>query len=143
MRLREFKYMNPPAKPATKAAAKTNEDKFTALLAYIIKHKPDYTTDTDIDRLDDSGFEYEEHRALGDIALDYDIGVEVSLGKNDLFTIHVFKDGALIETIVAKGWEEFLRYLKTYFNIPKTGSPEHTALIESLSAADELFENLF
>jgi hypothetical protein len=142
MRLREWQYMNPPAKPATKAASKTNKEKFADLIDYIIKHKPDYTTDTDVDRLDDSGFEYEEHRALGDIALDYDIGVEVSLGKNDLFTIHVFKDGALIETIVAKGWEEFLRYLKTYFNTPKTGSPEHTALIESY-VADELFENLF
>lgn len=31
---------------------------------------------------------------------------------------------------MAKGWEDFLRYLKIYFNVPSLGSPEHTSLTE-------------
>lgn len=146
MRLREWQYMSKPGtKAGSASAAKTNKEKFADLLDYIIKHKPDYTTDTYVNRLDDTGFEYEEHRALGDIEIDYDIRVEVALGKNDLFTIHVFKNDKQIESLMPKGWADFLRYLKIYFPTPQVRSSEYISLTEAFSIADdfELYENLW
>lgn len=132
------------SQPAPTTSSKTNKEKFTELVAYMQKHKDSSVIFTSVNGPNDTGFEYEEQKAPVGVK-EYNISVEVSLGKHDLFTIHVDKDGKRIESIMAKGWEDFLRYLKIYFNAPPLGSPEHSSLTESFSIADEfkLYENLF
>lgn len=126
------------------APSKTNKEKFTELVDYMQKHKDKFTTATYVNGLNDTGFEYEEHHE-SDSQLPYNLSIEVSLGKHDLFTIHVDKDGKRIYNIMAKGWEDLLRYLRIYFHAPNMGSPEYKSLTESFSIADDfkLYENLW
>lgn len=115
------------------APSKTNKEKFTELVDYMQKHKDKFTTATYVNGLNDTGFEYEEHHE-SDSQLPYNLSIEVSLGKHDLFTIHVDKDGKRIYNIMAKGWEDLLRYLRIYFHAPNMGSPEYKSLTESFSS---------
>ncbi len=130
--LNEWQLMNPP-KASQPASTKTNKEKFTELVTYMQKHKDSSTIFTSVNGPNDTGFEYEEQRASANES-EYNLSVEVSLGKHDLFTIHVDKDGKRVYTIMAKGWEELLRYLRIYFHAPNMGSPEYTSLTESFSS---------
>jgi hypothetical protein len=134
--LNEWKYANPPAsssQPASVTSSKTNKEKFTELVAYMQKHKDSSVIFTSVNGPNDTGFEYEEQRAFAD-GSEYNLSVEVSLGKHDLFTIHIDTDGKRKYNIMAKGWEELLSYLRIYFHAPKTGSPEYKSLTESFSS---------
>jgi hypothetical protein len=138
--LNEWQLMN----PTKSGSSKTNKEKFADLLDYMQKHKDAYTIFTSVNGPNDTGFEYEEQRSSAD-GSEYNLSVEVSLGKHDLFTIHVDKDGKRVYNIMAKGWEELLRYLRIYFHAPNMGSPEHASLTEAISIADDfkLYENLW
>jgi hypothetical protein len=133
--LNEWQLMNQPkaSQPASTAPTKTNKEKFVELVYYMQKHKDSSVIFTSATVPIDTGFEYEEQRssANGD---DYNLSVKVSLGKHDLFTIHVDKDGKRVYNIMAKGWEELLRYLRIYFHAPNMGSPEYKSLTESFSS---------
>ncbi len=128
------------------ASSKTNKEKFTDLVGYMQKHKDSSTIFTSVNGPNDTGFEYEEQRVLAN-GREYNLSVEVSLGKHNLFTIHVDKDGKRIDNIMANGWEELLKYLKIYFNVPYYGSTEHKSICESAtsSIAEDfrLYENLW
>jgi hypothetical protein len=126
------------------ASAKTNKEKFTELVSYMQQHKSASVIFTSVNGPNDTGFEYEEQRASADES-EYNLSVEVSLSKQDLFTIQVNKNSKRVYTIVAKGWEDLLRYLRIYFHAPNMGSPEYISLTESFSIADDfkLYENLW
>ena len=144
--LNEWQLMNPPkaSQSGSITSSKTNKEKFAELIAYMQKHKDSSTIFTSVSGPNDTGFEYEEQRASAD-GSDYNLSVEVSLSKHDLFTIHVDKDGKRVYNIIAKGWEELLEYLRIYFHAPNTGSPEYTSLTESFSIVNDfkLYENLW
>jgi hypothetical protein len=132
-----------PKAPTSSQPASSNpnksKDKFYDLISYMQKNKYSIVTSTKVDRLDNTGFEYEEHREPAKAAA-YDLKVKVDLGKHDLFTIRVFQDGKQTVTYMPKGWENFLLYLRSLFNVPATGSPEHTALIESMTDTFEVYD---
>lgn len=130
--LNEWQLMSPSVNSSSQPASNPNKnkDKFYDLISYMQQYKHPTVTSTKVDRLDNTGFEYEEHREPTK-AVAYDLRVEVDLVRHDLFTIHVFQDGKQTATYMPQGWENFLLYLKSLFNVPATGSPEHTALIES------------
>lgn len=140
--LNEWQLMNSPKATQT-ASSKTNKEKFTELVAYIQKHKNSSAIFTTVSVPTDTGFEYEEQRAFED-GSEHSLSIEVSLGKHNLFTIYVDVDGQR-KTLMANGWEEFLRYLKNYFNVPSLGTPEHKSLTESASIAEDfkIYENLW
>lgn len=144
--LNEWQLMSPQAsssQPASIVSSKTNKEKFAELVAYMQKHKDSSTIFTSVNGPNDTGFEYEEQRASAD-GSEYNLSVEVNLSKHDLFTIHIDKDGKRVYNIMAKGWEDLLRYLRIYFHAPKMGSPEYVSLTESTIADDfKLYENLW
>jgi hypothetical protein len=126
-------------------ATKTNKEKFSELVSYMQKHKDSSVIFTSVNGPNDTGFEYEEQRAFTN-GNEYNLSLEVECKSGDLFFIYLDMDGNRLVTKSAVGWEDLLLKIKTHFNVPKTGSPEHKSLTESFSSfADEfkLYENLF
>lgn len=142
-RLNEWKAMT---QPASITAPKSNKEKFTDLVNYFKTHKSTYVTNTEVINLENTGFEYKEHREVPSINTEYDLVVTVDCSKfNYLFKIHIDKDGKRIENSMASGWEELVRFLKVYFPTPNIGTPEYDSLTENCSIADDfkLYENLW
>ena len=131
--------------PAPTTATKTNKEKFTELVSYMQKHKDSSVIFTSVNGPKDTGFEYEEQRAFTN-GNEYNLSLEVECKSGNLFFIHLDIDGNRLATKSAVGWEDLLLKIKTYFHVPKTGSPEYKSLTESFSSIAEDFkayENLW
>ena len=127
------------------ASSKTNKEKFTELVTYMQKHKDSSVIFTSVNGPNDTGFEYEEQRAFTN-GNEYNLSLEVECKSGNLFFIHLDIDGNRLVTKSAVGWEDLLLKIKTYFHVPKTGSPEYKSLTESFSSIVEDFkayENLW
>lgn len=127
------------------ASSKTNKEKFTELVSYMQKHKDSSVIFTSVNGPNDTGFEYEEQRAFTN-GSEYNLSLEVECKSGNLFFIHLDMDENRLATKSAVGWEDLLLKIKTYFHVPKTGSPEYKSLTESFSSIAEDFkayENLW
>jgi hypothetical protein len=133
------------SQPTTKAPYKTNKEKFTALTQYMQNHKDSFVTNTQVIHLDDKGFIYKEHRKPS--GKEYTIEVDVIYSRfSPAWSFDVYKNNVdLLDSFSGTGWEKFLYYLSTYFNVPSYGSSEYKSLTESASIADDfkLYENLW
>lgn len=139
--LKEWKYINPP-KPAS---SKTNKEKFTELIDYMMKRKSSLVTKTEAVRIDDGGFTYKEYYKSS-ISQDYTLTLLVGHSRfNSSWKYELYMDTNLIKEVQGSGWEELLEELEKYFHVPKAGSPEYKKLCESTSIADDfkLYENLW
>lgn len=130
------------------ASTKTNRERFTSLLYYMMKHKAIVVDKAEVVRLDDAGFTYKEHRksATGN---DFTLTLLVGFGRGTYYNhweYELYKNDKLLEKNSGEGFESFLWNISAYFNTPKVGSPEHQSLTESYSSiADDFktYENLW
>jgi hypothetical protein len=133
--------------PASTTSSKTNKEKFKELTDYMSNHKSPLARKTEVTRLDDGGFTYEETWYSSALKRDFVLSVLVDYSRfNSSWGYKLYMDTNLIKEAKGSGWEALLEGLEKHFYVPKTGSPEHKSLTESFSSfADEfkLYENLF
>jgi hypothetical protein len=141
--------MNPP-KAAQSASSKTNKEKFTELTDYMIKYKAPDIVKAEVVKIDNQGFTYKEITHLK-------ISKILPLAKHELLAVvnydeataawqmSIYVNGRCDETLEGTGWEELLKALGDWYNVPKQGSPEYISLTESFSIADDfkLYESLW
>ncbi len=127
---------------------KTNKEKFTELLQYMVDHKLSTVVKTDISKLDEDGFTYRELRHPVGLEQAYELATIVNYGygkKNSSWQVSIYKSGRNIDVFTGEGWDELLGALDTRYNVPARGSIEYKSICESASFADDfkLYENLW
>jgi len=135
-----------PASSSSSTPSKTNKEKFTDLIDYMMKHKSSLVTKAEIIRLDDGGFTYKEQWHSPSAGQDYILTLLVGYSRfNSSWRYELYMDTSLIKEAQGSGWEDLLEELEKYFHVPKACMKEYKDLCESLSIADDfkLYENLW
>lgn len=115
--------------PATSKSTKTNKEKFTSLLYYMMKHKSITASNAEVVRLDDNGFTYKE--TYDATSGDYTLLVLVGYSRfNSSWRYELYLDTVKVKEESGEGWEALLEELEKYFHTPKVGSREYQALTE-------------
>ena len=135
---------------ATVTSAKTNKEKFTELLQYMVDHKLASVLTVDISRVDENGFTYRELRQPVGLEPKYELATIVNYGygqNNSSWQVSVYKSGKNIDVITGEGWEDLLGALDIRYNIPDPGTPEYKSICESATSSIaedfKLYENLW
>jgi hypothetical protein len=114
---------------ATSKSTKTNKEKFTSLLYYMMKHKSITASNAEVVRLDDNGFTYKETYDV--TSGDYTLLILVSYSRfNSSWRYELYLDTVKVREESGSGWEALLEELEKYFHTPKVGSREYQALTE-------------
>ena len=126
---------NTSSQPASSSSStsKTNKEKFTELLQYIVDHKLASVLTVDISRVDENGFTYRELRQPVGLEPKYELATIVNYGygqNNSSWQVSVYKNGKNIDVLTGEGWEELLGALDIRYNVPDPGSPEHKSICE-------------
>lgn len=110
---------------------KTNKEKFEELTKYMQKHKDSEVTIAQKTKLTDTEFYYEEFHEPTANGKGYYVEVAIKYSRfTASFHIEIVVAGKPLEDHYADNWEDLLRYLKPYFNVPYSGSKEHKSLCE-------------
>ncbi len=132
------------------SATKTNKEKFTELLQYMVDHKLASVLTVDISRVDENGFTYRELRQPVGLEPKYELATIVNYGygqNNSSWQVSVYKSGKNIDVITGEGWEDLLGALDIRYNIPDPGTPEYKSICESATSSIaedfKLYENLW
>lgn len=134
---------NSSAPVSNKTSSKSNKEKFTHLLYYIMRNRGSRVVDSKVVKLDDQGFTYREQRT--NPAKKYDLTIVVNF-NNTSWQISFYQNGIFTGNLSGEGWEEFLETLRDYYNVPAAGTKEYKDLCEAISSIAEDFktyENLW
>lgn len=126
--LTEWKVMNPQAN--TSQPVKTQKEKFTSLLYYIMKNKGMRVLDAKVIKLDNKGFTYRE-KCTSTIK-NYTLDLVVAFPEGGSWQVSIYKNGKIMEVFHGDSWETLIEALVGYFNVPKVGTPEYIRLTEGL-----------
>ena len=142
MKLNEFKYMNQPASNSPGSFKK----KFTNLINYHIDHASPALESITKKDIKDYSFHLGEHYNDGYDEFDRDIVVSYDKASGT-FLFRLFVDGKEKESILRKGYEDFVKAIEPYMFLPDSGTQEYDDLLtESVnSIADDFktYENLW
>jgi hypothetical protein len=143
------------APPKAMSTSRSYKEKFEKLLDYHKKHRAHFVTRSEIKYIRDDGFHYMDHVKHAGEEFDHDVVVKITKidpsmlpGKNEHWTISVFKDGnhVLDKSHYGTGYEDLVNNLRDSLVIPPRGSSDYDNLIESINSfADDfqLYENLW
>jgi hypothetical protein len=109
---------------------KTQKEKFTSLLYYIMKNRGMRVLDAKVIKLDNKGFTYRE-KCTSTIK-NYTLDLVVTFPEGGSWQVSIYKNGKTMEVFHGDSWETLIEALVGYFNVPKVGTPEYTRLTEEL-----------
>ena len=146
MELREWQYINKPAgSTASNSSSSGYKKRFEKLIKYHIDHASSELESITKKDIRDMYFHLGEHYNTGHDEFDRDIVVSYDKDSGTFF-LRIFVDGKEKESILRKGYEDFVKAIEAYMFLPDSGTQEYDDLLtESLIVAEDFkaYENLW
>lgn len=125
MELNEWKYMNPPTASNSSGSYKK---RFEKLINYHINHASSELESITKKDIRDDYFHLGEHYNDGKSEFDRDIIASYDKASGTFF-FRIFVDGKEKESILRKGYEDFVRAVEAYMYLPDSRTSEYNNLL--------------